>query len=119
MPGLIKALCHHHCLRHGETELARGFLLQCGGCERRCRRFLDGTHCHIRHFEVFTRTCLQEFPCLGLGRETARQLCTDTVTPFVGKIGVHTIELLGLEILDFIFPLHYKPNCYGLHTPGR
>ena len=68
-PALVEHLCHAHGLRHGEAELACGFLLQCGGGEGGRGRAAERLARHRAYAEGGPLAALEEGLYLGVRLE--------------------------------------------------
>ena len=60
MSVLVESLCHHHGLRHGESQLAGCFLLHRTGSKRWCRHALHGLLRDAFHHEIGIHALLKE-----------------------------------------------------------
>ena len=119
----IQVLCHHHGLRHGESQFAGSLLLQGRGGEWRCWRALERFFCHAADGEVGFLAFVQKRLHLVVGGETLVQFglhfCHRPIFCAYAKNGIHTVIRFAFKPLYFSFPFHNQSHGNALHATCR
>ena len=111
-----------HCLRHSESQLTCGLLLQCRCSERRSRRSLQRFLANSIRLELSLLTLVEESQHFVATFKPSRQFGLHfrhcPILVLHGKDGIDSVIRLALEILYFPFTLNDKSDGNTLHTTG-
>ena len=113
-------LCHHHRLRHGETQFAGCLLLERRRGEGWCWHTLKGFLHDVGDLELCVDTFLKECKCLFVRLETMVQFSLHLRLVVIGQqeSGADAVIGLALESLNLALALHDESHGHALHTSG-
>ena len=114
VPFFIKLLGQGHGPGDREPKLARSFLLQGGGGERRCRVAFGRLHFQGRYRERGRSAGFQKGLGFLFGLETGVEFGSE-----IPERGGHFVDGSLFEILDFLFAFHDQADGYRLHASRR
>ena len=114
----VERLCDAHRDGNGESQLACGFLLECGSCEWRCRCACHGFLHDLLHLEGSVSARFKEVRGTLLVGEARVQLRFRQCGVLGGgeKGGGHSIVRSGVERIDFSFSFHDESHCHALYA---
>ncbi len=117
--GFIEPLCHHHGLRHCESEAPRGFLLESGRGEWGRRSFGVGFHCHIGHTEVCSGTSHEQSAAVFFRGQAVGKLGVECSPVAGGESGSHSPIRFADKSFYLLLTFHDETHGHALDASGR